>query len=308
MDHMSQINLALLDHEVQYIRDQIFFLQLTCKSLQIELKVQNNVDKQMKNIIIEGDISGKFEDDRTYIRNNPSQFSMILTEHLHHSPDRGSFLNGIPVVSDFSPEVDPRVFPSTRFKALVENAYGIPLFLTCGELPAIGTYSSLFPDSSFAQLPWPAYSVNTTKPKRKGLVFPIPSPALMTPFRSEVLKEIAQQGCNVRVLHSKSIPESIKICTRYSAVLDVAKSSHWRYDSPMRSFISILAGRHRVNIRHSTITSPISEICNLTFLEYLSFSETELDVLTSRMSSRFETFVKAQDTQPLEVFLEWLYR
>lgn len=303
---MDKLNLALLDHTEDSIRDQIFFLKLTCESLGIELKIQHNIDKHLKNVIFEGHVSEKYCDDLEYIRQNPSQFSMVLTEHLDQTPEGEYLLNGAPVVSEFSPEIDPYIFPAKRFHALTNISHEIPLFLTCGELPAVDTYNSIFPNSSFAQLPWPPCSIESRKPSGKGLVFSIPNRQLLTPFRLEVLKEISRQGCSVKILHSKSITKTLEYYAKYSAVLDVPKTAQWKYDSPMRSFLSIIANRPRVNIRGSKRASPISAICDIRFKQYVSFTETDLSIFVGQMRSRFETFIKAQNSQPLIDFAKWL--
>jgi hypothetical protein len=303
---MKALNLATMGHSRQSIRDQIFFLEVTCSSLGIYLTVQNNIDRRIKNLLIEGNIPNQFKGDIDFIRRNPSQFSMVLTEHLELSHQGQYFLNGISVHENYLDTIDPNIFPSDRFRALVANA-DLPLFLILGNLPSTYAYEKLFPNSRFAQLPWPSFSIKHRAPKRKGLVFSVPDPKLISPFRAEVLKEISRHGHKVSLVQSNSFLDSVRTLSNFSAVLDISKTFSWKYDSPMRSYLSILAGRNRVNIRGGEKPSPISEICDLPFQQFISLSSSDLESLRGQIPSKFEDFINSQDRQGLELFRRWFF-
>lgn len=303
---MQRVNLAVLDHNIDSIRDQVYFLSQTCLPLGIVLTVTPKIDKSVKNIIIEGLISEAHSDDVLYMRKFPNQFAMVLTEHCERLENSQFLLNGIPVETELMKDIDPNINARRRFDSLRRNGLNVSLFLTCGNLPELHGYKALFPNSLFAQLPWPSAKIVKSKPRTSRLLFSIPSMELLTPFRVAVLKEVKQNGCKVSVQHSQSIESSIVSLRKYSGSLDIGKSLAWPFDSPMRSYFSILAQRPRVNLRNRNFSSPISNISDISFDKFMNLEKGQLGEFIEQIPQKFENFVNSQNIEPLNIFNDWV--
>jgi hypothetical protein len=304
---MTKINIATENHTIQSIEDQIYFLSQLFASEGINVSINKRIKLDYFNIFIEGELSREWLKDLEKLRIAKAEFAVVLTEHLRIDQKGSVSLNGKNSNSGPTARLDPFLDVSRRISSLILLSQLRAMFLTCGDLPQLQPYKKFFPNCNFFQLPWPKFERQIKNFQHVGtnLFFSTPHSNLLSTYRKQIINEIENQGYRVNTESSGSMKRWLNSATKSAAILDIPKNRLWKWDSPMRTFRSIVAGRSLISARQSQVRSNLSIHFDIPLSEFLSSEETEF-VSAKSIWDKYESFRERQNKFQFEHLLEYI--